>query len=103
MNYFVAMVIAAGFGLPLAVLSAAYAQAKAAAAALEGIARQPEAAGKIQLAMIIAMALIESLVIYALLMFFMLYGSLPGTKDVVDVLKAQAAHSGPATPGAEQH
>ena len=49
----------------------------AAAAALAGVARQPEAAGKIQTMMIIALALIESLVIYALLMFFMLQGKLP--------------------------
>ena len=44
----------------------------AAAAALEGIARQPEAAGKIQTVMIIALALIESLVIYALIISLLL-------------------------------
>ena len=53
-------------------------------AALEGVARQPEAAGKIQTMMIIALALIESLVIYALLMFFMLQGKLP-TLTVADL------------------
>ena len=64
-------------GLPIAVIGAGIGQGKAAAAALEGIARQPEAAGKIQTVMIIALALIESLVIYALLMFFLLNGKLP--------------------------
>ncbi|MBI3891975.1 MAG: ATP synthase F0 subunit C [Candidatus Wallbacteria bacterium] len=98
MGYFVALAIAVGFGLPLAVLSAAQAQAKAAAVALEGIARQPEAAGKIQLAMIIALALIESLVIYALLMFFMLYTSLPSTADMLKAVQAEA--SAPAAPAA---
>ncbi len=93
MGYFIALALAVGFGLPLAVLSAAQAQAKAASVALEGIARQPEAAGKIQLAMIIALALIESLVIYALLMFFMLYGSLPNMDQVLAVAKAQAGIS----------
>ncbi|MBI4872233.1 MAG: ATP synthase F0 subunit C [Candidatus Riflebacteria bacterium] len=96
MNYFIAIAIAAGFGLPIAVLSAARAQGTAAAAALEGIARQPEAAGKIQLAMIIALALIESLVIYALLMFFMLYGSLPSKQQMLDLANKEAAISTPA-------
>jgi F-type H+-transporting ATPase subunit c len=65
-------------GLPIAVIGAGLGQGKAAAAALEGIARQPEMAGKIQTVMIIGLALIESLVIYALLMFFLLFGKLPG-------------------------
>ncbi|MGB9588926.1 MAG: ATP synthase F0 subunit C, partial [Armatimonadota bacterium] len=51
LGYFVALALAVGLGLPIAVLSAALAQGRAASAALEGIARQPEAAGKIQTAM----------------------------------------------------
>lgn len=82
------MVLAAvvGLGLPIAVLSAAIGQGRTATAALEGIARQPEAAGKLQLAMIIGLALIESLVIYALLMFFILVGKLPDTAAVMKLL-----------------
>jgi F-type H+-transporting ATPase subunit c len=72
MAYLVALVLAVGFGVPVAVLSAALGQGKTAAAALEGIARQPEAAGRIQTAMIIGLALIESLVIYALLIALIL-------------------------------
>ena len=75
MLYGAMLALAAGLGLPIAVISAALGQGRAAAAALEGIARQPEAAGKIQTAMIIGLALIESLVIYALLMFFILQAS----------------------------
>ena len=97
MGYFVALAIAVGFGLPLCVLSAAQAQAKAATVDLDGIARQPEAAGKIQLAMIIALALIESLVIYALLMFFMLYGSLPSTDAMLKVIAAEASAAAPTS------
>lgn len=74
-------------GLPIAVIGAGIGQGKAAAAALEGIARQPEVAGKIQTVMIIALALIESLVIYALLMFFMLQSKLPA----IDAETAKAA------------
>ncbi len=87
MAYLAALALAVGFGLPLAVLSAAYAQGRAASAALEGIARQPEAAGRIQTAMIIGLALIESLVIYSLLMFFMLMGKLPAGTEVLEALK----------------
>ena len=70
--WIVALILAIGFGLPIAVIAGAAAQGKAASTALEGIARQPEAAGKIQIAMIIGLALIESLVIYALLISLIL-------------------------------
>lgn len=86
-GYFVALALAVGLGVPIAVLSAAIGQGKAASAALEGIARQPEAAGPIQLAMIIGLAFIESLVIYALLMFFMLLGKLPAVQQALDLVK----------------
>lgn len=87
MGYFIALAIAVGFGLPVAVLSAGLGQGKAASAALEGIARQPEAAGKIQTAMIIGLALIESLVIYALVIAFMLLGKLPETEKILELIK----------------
>ena len=83
MLYGTALAIAVGLGLPIAVLSAAMAQGKAAAAAMEGIARQPDAAGDIRFALILALALIESLVIYSLLIFFLLQGRLPGVMEVI--------------------
>jgi F-type H+-transporting ATPase subunit c len=86
MIYFAALAIAVGLGLPIAVLSAALGQGKVGAAALEGMARQPEAAGRIQLAMMIALGFIESLVIYALLMFFLLSPKLPETAEVLKAL-----------------
>ena len=86
MFYLGMLAIAVGLGLPIAVLSAALGQAKVGAAAMEGIARQPEAAGKIQIAMIIALALIESLVIYSLVIFFMLLGKLPETAKILQIL-----------------
>lgn len=88
MLYLAFLALAVGLGLPIAVLSAAAGQGKAVAAALESIARQPEAAGKIQTAMIIGLALIESLVIYALLMFFMLNGKLPGVDKLMELMNA---------------
>ena len=55
--------LAAGIAIAIAALGRTMGQGKAASAALEGIARNPEAQNKIFIPMIIAMALIESLVI----------------------------------------
>lgn len=66
MSYFTAIAIGTAFAVPIAVLAAAMAQGKAIERALEAIARQPEAAGSIRTTLIIGLALIESLVLYAL-------------------------------------
>ncbi len=71
-NYFIWSVIVAGLGLALAASVGAMAQAKAVRQALEGMARQPEAAGSIQTAMILGLAFVESLVIYVLLVSLIL-------------------------------
>lgn len=65
-------VIAAGLGMALAAGLCGLGQARAIAAALEGIARQPGAAARIQTAMIIGLALIESLAIYTLVIAIIL-------------------------------
>ncbi|MEI6916357.1 MAG: ATP synthase F0 subunit C [Armatimonadota bacterium] len=88
MIYFACLAIAVGFAVSMAVLSAGIGQGMVGGQAMAGIARQPEAAGKIQIAMIIALAFIESLVIYALLVFFLLQGKLPATDAVLEILKA---------------
>ena len=66
-------VLAAAFVLGIAAAAGAIGQSRAIVAACEGIARNPGAAGAIRLAMIIGLALIESLVIYALLIAFFVY------------------------------
>lgn len=68
--------LAAGIAVGLAVIGGAFGQGKAASAALEGIARNPGAADKIFVPMILGMALIESLVIFAWVMAFFLYGKI---------------------------
>ncbi len=68
--------LALAFALGGAVIGGALGQGKAIAAAVEAMARQPEAAGKIQGAMIIGLALIETLVIYMLLICFVYKGNL---------------------------
>jgi F-type H+-transporting ATPase subunit c len=66
--------IAAALAIGIAAAGGSLGQGKAAAAALDGIARNPAAQGKIFVPMIIALALIESLVIYALIIAFGLSG-----------------------------
>jgi len=83
MDYPSILALVVGFGLPLAVVFASLAQGRAAAAAMEGIARQPEAANNIRSALILSLALIESLVIYVLLAFLLLFGRLPAVMDYV--------------------
>src|SRR5438552_3132591 len=58
--------IGAGIGAGLCMLGAAFGIARLAAAALEGTARQPEAAGALRTSMIIPAALIEGLGFFAL-------------------------------------
>ena len=64
--------IGAGFAIGLGVLGGAIGQGRAAGAALEGISRNPGAAARIQTPMILALALIESLVLFALVIAFLL-------------------------------
>lgn len=71
-----ALAIASGIGIGIAAFGGALGQGKAAAAALEGISRNPEASSKVLMPMIIALALIESLVIYALVIAFLLQGKI---------------------------
>ena len=62
--------IAAGIGFAIAVFGGALGQSRIGAAACEGAARNPGAAGRIQTMMILGLALIESLVLFALLVVF---------------------------------
>lgn len=62
--------LAAGIGFAIAVFGGAIGQSRIGAAACEGAARNPGAAGRIQTMMILGLALIESLVLFALLVIF---------------------------------
>lgn len=73
-----------GLGMALAAMFGALGQAKAISSAVESIARQPEAGGRIFTALIIGLALIETLVIYTLLVTGIF---LKGNLD--DVIKAK--------------
>ena len=75
-NVKVAIALAAGFGISIAAFGGALGQSRGVASALDGIARNPAASGKIVTPMIIGLALIESLVIYSLVISFLLIGKL---------------------------
>ena len=65
--------ISGAFALALAAASGAYSQGKAITAACDGISRNPGAAPQIRCALILGLALIESLVIYVLLIAFIIF------------------------------
>ncbi len=64
--------IGAGLAIGLAGLGCGIGQGLAGAGAVQGIARNPGAAGQIQTPMIIALALIESIALYGFVIGFLL-------------------------------
>ena len=64
--------IAAAISIAFSTIGPALGQGTTAAAAMESIARQPDAAGDIRSSLIISMAMMEALTIYGLLIAFML-------------------------------
>jgi len=68
--------LALPLGVGLAAFGGAFGLGNAVSSAMSAISRQPEAADKIQTAMIIGCALIEALTIYALVVVFVLSGKL---------------------------
>jgi F-type H+-transporting ATPase subunit c len=65
--------LASGLGIGIAAFGGGLGQGRAVASALDGIARNPGAAGKILTPMIIGLAMIESLVIYSLVVSLLLF------------------------------
>ena len=65
-------IIAAAIAIMIGTMVPTWAEGKAAVAALEGMARQPEAAPQLRTAMIISIALIETASIYVLLVVLVL-------------------------------
>lgn len=73
---FVALAI--GLGLGLAAAGGALAQGRATSSAMEGLSRNPGSYDKVFTPFILGMVLIESLVIYSLVISLILLGSLGG-------------------------
>ena len=94
--YLACLALGAGFGMAISVIGAGLGQGRVGGSAMEAIARQPEAAGRIQTAMIIALALIESLAIYALLVTLILVFvvGLPSGREVFEFIKTAGGAAG---------
>lgn len=90
MLYYMGLAFGVAWAVSIAAIGAALGQGIATAFAVQGIARQPEAAGRIQLVLIIGLAFMESLAIYALLVFILLRGNLPTFDQILELAKVSA-------------
>jgi len=70
------MALAIAIGIGLAAAFGTYSQGKTASAALEGIARNPSAADKVFVPMILGLAFIESLVLFTWVLMFLMQGKI---------------------------
>ena len=68
--------LAAAIAVSIASIGPGIGQGNAAAKAMEAIARQPEAVGDIRTSLILALAFMEALTIYGLLIAFLLLGKI---------------------------
>jgi F-type H+-transporting ATPase subunit c len=82
MSFFVYSAVAAGFGIAIAAFGCGIGQGMAVRGAVEGIARNPEASGKVTVTMLIGLAMIESLSIYALVVSLILIYANPVSKGI---------------------
>ncbi len=81
-----AVALACGFGIGVAALGTGLGMGNAINGALQGTARNPEAGGKIMTTMIIGLALIESLCIYALLICLLMVFKIPALDALMKAL-----------------
>ena len=72
LDFFIMCAAVAGFGLTVSACVCGIAQSLGLRAAVEGIARNPESSGKVTVAMLIGLAMIESLCIYSLVISLIL-------------------------------
>ncbi len=85
---FIACATAAGFGIAIAAFGCGIGQGIGLKSAVEGIARNPESSGKVTVTMLIGLAMIESLCIYALVIALMLLGRLPALDTIMSLAAA---------------
>jgi F-type H+-transporting ATPase subunit c len=84
--FFSYAVMAAGFGIGIAAFGTGIGQGLAVKSSVEGIARNPEASGKITVTMLIGLAMIESLCIYALVVALIILYAYPMAKPIATAL-----------------
>jgi len=85
-SFFSYAVLAAGIAIGIAALGTGLGQGLAVKSSVEGIARNPEASGKITVTMLIGLAMIESLCIYALVVALIILYAYPMAKPLAAAL-----------------
>ena len=86
MEYFAWCVMAAAVGMGLGSFGTGIGQGVAISKAVEGVARNPGASGKIMTVMLVGLAMIESLAIYCLVVAMIILFANPFTATVVEML-----------------
>jgi F-type H+-transporting ATPase subunit c len=87
MLYFGLIGLGIGLAIGLAAVGGGSGIGRAVSSALEGTARQPEAAGNLRTTLIIGAALIEALTIYALVIGILLMGKLPSAEQALNLFE----------------
>jgi F-type H+-transporting ATPase subunit c len=82
LQFFIWSAVAAGLAIAIAAHGCGIGQGMAIRGAVEGIARNPEASGKVTVTMLIGLAMIESLSIYALVISLILIYANPVSKMI---------------------
>lgn len=91
MSFFAWCMIAAGIGMAIGSLGTGIGQGLAINKAVEGVARNPNASGKILTTMMIGLAMIESLAIYVFVVAMIILFANPYTEQVMQ-LAGKAVH-----------
>ena len=86
MEFFAWCVMAAGIGMGLGSFGTGIGQGLAIQKAVEGVARNPGASGKIMTIMLIGLAMIESLAIYVFVVAMIILFANPFTETVVGLI-----------------
>ena len=92
MQFFAWCMIAAGFGMAIGSFGTGLGQGLAVKSAVEGVARNPGASGKIMTIMLIGLAMIESLAIYVFVVAMIILFANPFAADVLKLAGAAAGH-----------
>ena len=86
MEFFIASVWAAGLAVGIAAFGCGIGQGMGLNGAVSGVARNPEASGKITVTLLIGLAMIESLCIYALVVALILIYANPQVAEVLKIV-----------------
>lgn len=87
-TYFGLLALGVALMLPLAAVGVGIGEGMVFAAAIQGVARQPEAEARIRNLMFVTFALVETLFIFTLVFFFGLKALLPSADQVTTMLGA---------------